>query len=44
LLLEDDDFLQGVGVVLMLKLQVALKAGVPRLKPRHVLRPEFQFR
>ena len=39
LLLERDDFLQCIGVVLPLKLQLAFEVGVALFKSRNILLP-----
>jgi hypothetical protein len=44
LLLEDDDFLQGVGVVLLLALQLGFEIGVALFQPLNVLLPSLYFR
>jgi hypothetical protein len=41
--LEHDDFLQGVRVMLPLKLQLAFEISVTRRQPRNILLPKFQF-
>jgi len=42
-LLERDDFLQGVGVVPLLQLQLALEIGVALLEPRDIFPPTLHF-
>ena len=44
LLLERDDFLQGVGEVPFLKLQLAFEIGVALFEACHILLPQPQFR
>ena len=43
LLLERDDFLQGVGVVPLSPLQFSFEIRIARFEPRNILIPHLQF-